>query len=53
MVSTTYRKAMREVSHSLNNAETALNRCEFPGPCQEAAMHSRIELIKELVTGAE
>jgi hypothetical protein len=48
MESAAYRIAMREVSHSLNNAVIALDQCEFSGPCREAATRSRIGLIKEL-----
>lgn len=49
MESTAYRIAMREASHSLNNAAMALGQCEFSGPCGEAAMRSRVSLIKELI----
>ncbi len=50
---TAYQNAMNSAQTALEKASTALDQCEFPGPYSEAATDSRIELIKELVTGVE
>ncbi len=48
-----YQRERDSAQTALEKASTALDQCEFPGPCSEAAMHSRIELIRTLVTGVE
>jgi hypothetical protein len=47
--SSEYSDAIDSVSSDLKKAEAALTNCEFVGPNNEAANHSRHELIEGLV----